>query len=331
MFSITDPDYFIGTTTSKFYSTLYFAMDRLPFEVLHAVISCLEPKDVPNVRLVNKATSIVGCQYLLPVFRLCLLPKSFDRLEAVSNHPVLSRYLREIVHECSLLYPLRSKKDWEKMAIVQSGFSCRPFEAPSPPPADASDRSIRLHNRREQRARQVGILQVVTKESWKIYKDYVSFQSDLLATTRHVEFLKTMMARFPRLESIVQEDRGHLYLSSASMKAYSDGLVVPPRQGGRSETEPGVRNLQVLLQATAASNTKLRRLEVKNHHWWSFNPIINGLSNYRDFQNTLSSLHLTLCISSYVNRISNPRGFAPKSLRELLLSLPEMEELSLIF
>lgn len=93
-------------------------IDHLPSELLFMICVYLEPIDVAGVRLLNRTIAVVGLEYL--VFQIHLIPKpdSFDRLLAVAEHPIASRYVTSLFYEADLLrtfrLPQNDRENWEK-------------------------------------------------------------------------------------------------------------------------------------------------------------------------------------------------------------------------
>ncbi|KAK6836325.1 hypothetical protein PG987_006820 [Apiospora arundinis] len=71
-------------------------MDRMPPEILHLIALWLSIDDACNLRLVNKAFSVVAAAYILPEVTFQLHEKSLARLRSIAAHPVLSRHVKSL-------------------------------------------------------------------------------------------------------------------------------------------------------------------------------------------------------------------------------------------
>ena len=68
-------------------------------EILEIIFSHLaDADDVCNLRLTSRKFASLGLRYLVPRVQLVRMPKAFERLRAIANHPVLSRHVVEIVY-----------------------------------------------------------------------------------------------------------------------------------------------------------------------------------------------------------------------------------------
>lgn len=104
-------------------------MNRLPVEILHWICSsfCVR-KDVLKFRLVCTTFAAVGAQYMLPQVPVAFLPQSFVRLKAISEHPVISRYVTTIIYQADVLPSIKSFKEYRRWA-------CVPHQPIAPPPS----------------------------------------------------------------------------------------------------------------------------------------------------------------------------------------------------
>lgn len=70
-------------------------LDDLPTEILDRICSVIHTNtDVKSFKLVSRRFDAIASRFILKSVHVSLLPESFDNLAAMSNHPVLSRYVR---------------------------------------------------------------------------------------------------------------------------------------------------------------------------------------------------------------------------------------------
>ena len=80
-------------------SRLATMLVSLSLEVIdNILIQLSDSRDVCNVRLVCKALAELGLRHLAPRVTLVRLPKAFDRLLAIANHPVISYHVVEVIY-----------------------------------------------------------------------------------------------------------------------------------------------------------------------------------------------------------------------------------------
>ena len=73
--------------------------ERLPSELIHMVFTYLEPTEAAAFRLVGRVVAEIGLQYLVPTAYLALNEESYDRLLAIAEHPVVSKYVVRLEYE----------------------------------------------------------------------------------------------------------------------------------------------------------------------------------------------------------------------------------------
>ena len=76
-----------------------FPADDLPPELLHMIFLYLEPTDAACLRWAGKVVAEIGLQYIVPTVYLRLYEESYDRLLAISRHPVVSKYVVKLEYE----------------------------------------------------------------------------------------------------------------------------------------------------------------------------------------------------------------------------------------
>ena len=72
-------------------------MVSLPPEIISMICDVLDTINVPAFRLVCRARSQIGSEYLIPGLSFQLQPDSLARLEAISLHPIFRGYVRSII------------------------------------------------------------------------------------------------------------------------------------------------------------------------------------------------------------------------------------------
>lgn len=98
-------------------------MDGLAPELLHMICIHLKCWEVPAFRLINRDCAAVGLEYLVPEIGLHLHRNSFkrhsfERLIAISSHPVMSRSVRELSYDSHTFQtPMKDFAAWKAHAV----------------------------------------------------------------------------------------------------------------------------------------------------------------------------------------------------------------------
>ena len=74
----------------------------------------LQPTEIANFRLLHREIATIGIQYIVSELIMLLKEESFQKLESVSKHPVISKYVRSIFWEAGSL-PSVPRCVWEDM------------------------------------------------------------------------------------------------------------------------------------------------------------------------------------------------------------------------
>lgn len=72
-------------------------MDRFPQELLRLIVEDVDYNDLESLRLVNKAFAAAAAPFLFEVIPLWIGVRSLKRLTAISEHPQLSQYPKQII------------------------------------------------------------------------------------------------------------------------------------------------------------------------------------------------------------------------------------------
>lgn len=92
-------------------------MDNLPSDVGLIVCGLVEVTDIQSLRLVSKFHNELATPFLLSGVQLVLHPDSFDRLQAISQHPVLRRQVKALYYEPDVLDKYESQEEWEYRVV----------------------------------------------------------------------------------------------------------------------------------------------------------------------------------------------------------------------
>ena len=76
-----------------------FPADLLPPELIHLVFTYLKPTEAAAFRWAGRIVAEIGLQYLAPTVYLALKEESYDRLLAIAENPIVSKYVVKLIYE----------------------------------------------------------------------------------------------------------------------------------------------------------------------------------------------------------------------------------------
>jgi hypothetical protein len=74
-------------------------MDRLPSELKQIICAFLEPRHLKSLRLASKQFVDLAAPFFITRVFLLNHPESCRELEAISNHPTISRHITSLVFD----------------------------------------------------------------------------------------------------------------------------------------------------------------------------------------------------------------------------------------
>ena len=158
-----------------------FPAERLPSELIHMIFTYLEPTEAAAFRLVGRVVADVGLQYLVPTAYLALNEESYDRLLAIAEHPVVSKYVVKLEYETEGLMFI-DRHRWDQMITLL------PMEASA-----VSARSWRAYRRQATTA---------LSRAWLIYEEYHASQKRVQQAHFFPEKVTEAMKQLPNLKTI---------------------------------------------------------------------------------------------------------------------------------
>ncbi|CAF9935069.1 MAG: hypothetical protein ALECFALPRED_006233 [Alectoria fallacina] len=149
-------------------------MNQLSLELIRFIVEEVPGEDLENLRLVNKIFADLAAPRLFEAIPVWIGIRSLERLTALSEHPQLSRYPKEIIFS-----PLRFidyKDDKVYRAQVQEWFEYQPY-------------SLSSH------ALAIG-------RHMSAYRSYIEAQRYLSSKATDVKILSRAFTRLPNLETL---------------------------------------------------------------------------------------------------------------------------------
>ena len=229
-------------------------MDKLPRELLRELLQYLPRTDLPSVRLLNRTLAAEAEPYLFHSIPLWIELKSLEALTGVSEHPRLSRYVKEITFS-----PLRFIEH-EDRSLYQAGVrDSLEYES-----ASLSSHILRLGHH------------------MAAYDSFRAGQHYLAANSSDVKILSHAFGKLPQFKSLVVDyfsliaaTRLYKAFGGYDSKKYKPGLVA----------RDGEYSLPVLFKALANSKVAISTFRIGHSQTYELDP--------DTFRNRLESLQIS--------------------------------------
>ena len=83
-----------------------------PTEALHKIFTYMTPTEAATARLVNKQLADIGIEYIVPEVFLVLTEDSFNKCEAIAQHPKIKEHVKSLVFDGIYLERI-GRQQWE--------------------------------------------------------------------------------------------------------------------------------------------------------------------------------------------------------------------------
>lgn len=175
------------------------ALHKLPSEIIHLIHKCLGPTDVANLRLVSQNVAQIGLEYLVPSIHLQLTTASYNRLIAVSRHPVISKHVYGIWYDCDFLKHF-SWEDFKKWRVTSREPAPSIHEGRSRGPCTRAQ--LKLEEKHEQSEMEK------IQAAYRLYQSFIENQSEL----ERQAFLSSQVTEaFLQLPNLTRLDTGEIW------------------------------------------------------------------------------------------------------------------------
>ncbi len=239
-------------------------MDSLPTELKCLIAFHLRncddnpygPRDIKQFRLVNKAFSIAGAEYLFPEIYLTFQSQSFERLRTISEHPFFSQHVKQLRYEPDV-YGDRDEHDWNEyyhsLSVINIMRYVEQAEAESERASLALESGLKDELDQKYRAHKA-----VCLDQESIRSQHDSYNFDLVTQA---------MARLPNLAEVTLNfEQGAVIQSNAFNRAYA-GTIFLPRGDYGHKSPYSTMQLRSLLFGAASAGTKLKSLGCGKIDW----------------------------------------------------------------
>lgn len=257
-------------------------MDTLAPELLHLICAQLNHWEVPAFRLLNRNCAAVGLEYLVPMIGIHLHRNSFhghsfQRLLAISAHPVMSKNIHELYCDSHVLdFPMKDFANWKVGA----------------------EERLKKPNAGRVTGQRLTFDPVRTRQDfvrlycW--YQTVMKHQVYILDGMMDYHILAQAIPRLINLEKIIMNTRNTIYETDIydRIGPWDYALEFPHEQ----LTLCGVRQLDSLLLSLASSRIELKKLRagLLSWKWFNSNGFVLDEPHITRVCESLTSLHLVL-------------------------------------
>ena len=218
----------------------------------------LDISDIINLRLSSRRTSYLATPYLLPTANLIFTPASFQRLVAISKHPVISQYVKALHYQANSLKKYPTRAEWQA--------SLRYFEG-------ISKREMRDHDR-ESHGVEDGPRHFYSpkqlEEGYRAYQEMIRLQDNLRAREYGMDLLRQAMLQLPSLKEVFLSFVDTCSALGDYFWKNFDATLLHPSDDLGSDGLAGADQFRSVLLAAHDVDLKLSRLEVHGIDWHFF-------------------------------------------------------------
>ena len=280
-------------------------------EIVHMIFAYLSPQHVTEARLAHRIFAEIGLHYLLNTFYLVFTKQSFQNLLEISQHPIVSQYVKAICYEADNLQQHTSFKKWEKHIY-------KPYAAePSLPLTRAKKRS-----------------------AYKAYQEILAEQKEMQTQDYGRRTVQTAMSRLPNLKNLwISINRSVNNRTSTHLRrAYSRTLQLPLGDPHRAASQ-----LDSLLLGSLAHKLEIEELICGYIHWAFLRQPYEIHAKYKQVMQHIKTLELHIsadspryyprgAFGSYTADIDRCRQYIKEGrLCELTAAAPNLNKLAVRF
>ena len=263
-----------------------------PHELLYKICQYLPTEQIPIFRLLNKQCAAVGVEFLLPHVVYFVSRRQLDRLEAITQHPTIPRYVSQFRFD-SALFASEPATYTVFQQIVNRPWAGNPDT------------------------------EAILQEKYRLYKKALAEQNDMITSHRCYRALKDFFLKCQRLD-VVEFAEEYSYVDRGEP---SHGMI---RLKGPEDVR-AAGGLVAMLRALSDAEAKVRDITIAPTTWRVLKSR-SLLGDLRPpFTTSVQSLALSLAtISDSVGEDQDEaREYMIKTsaLRTLLSGFPNLKEL----
>ncbi|MCJ1459622.1 hypothetical protein MMC28_010001 [Mycoblastus sanguinarius] len=319
---------------SEMKASFSFPIDRLPSELLHMIYKYLTPREVAGLRLTCRSAARIGLEYLVPEICLTIKEDSFDRFLAISEHPIVSKYVKQLSWETDNL-PFLTREEFEDSLETLDHLVDRHLTEPPSPTASvrawrAYDRELYQHKKRSRHA----YTEMQVSSAFSMYQSYCSDQDHIRQAECWSEKIAKGIKQMTNLDSLFSGMHGPSYRYTSEVReAY--GLKYGywhSHTEDNAENPLGLHLTRSILLAVEQADLKIESVCCGSVNWRTFT------ANYQDFAAMRKSIRylkyldmriITGYIAENVALRNDSEGI--RRIGQFVTSAPDLEIFSITF
>ena len=228
------------------------------------------PRDIKTFRLVSTEFSAIGAEFLLPVIHLTFQSRSFERLRAISEHPVLSQHVKHLLYEADTFgNPRESEEEWVGKMLKSKVVSNRKLSAKSAGNEDRAEWSV--YDQRKAFKAEVAVAELELSDRYKACMATVLDQQSIRhqSDPYNAGLMAKAIIRLPNLTEATLSFHGDvLPHTNAFKRAYPE--YPNPSRHDYNDGYSHMTQICSMLDGFASAEPKLRDLRCSFTDWRFF-------------------------------------------------------------
>ncbi len=274
----------------------------MPTELLQEIFTYLTPTEAANLRLLHRRLANIGVDYIIPVVSLALTEDSFNKLEAIAQHPAIRKHVDSMVFDGTYLADL-DRERWESsiysldMLLQRDAIPLTsPFGSPEYGAYDAAWQtwnSLPHHQYTEDQL----------DSAFMIYQKYRQEQSQLLRADDYLQRITQALEHLPSLKNIVLDTYGrhriygrHTSVGLGTRKlwaALGSGLCME-NEIRKDDYPAGQSEVHAILNSVHRAGLQLENFTCSLLSWSYFSDSPRDYASYSETLIHLKSLDLVI-------------------------------------
>ena len=306
-----------------------FPADHLPAELIHMVYTYLEPTEAAAFRWAGRVVAEIGLQYLVPTVYLRLNEESYDRLLAISEYPVVSKYVVNLDYETRGLSAV-NRKEFD-LRIIKKMIRAQRHESSKTPNRFASARACRAYKRESVHNAPILSQRQITQlldRAWLVYEASYSSQKKVEVANFFRKKIVKAMKQLRNLKRISTSPDSAYKREVAEIKDIFPTCYIPPKFSSFLDpTSP-------ILLAAASAGLHVENLCCQPFSFQIFTHDKQDLAALKRSMLHLKTMYIDFTSRSYLVpeiQIMQRECLATRQVLNLITSAPDLEYLGLKF
>ena len=329
-----------------------FPIDKLPAELVHLICAYLKPTELASLRQVSRIAAPISLQYMVPEVHLILAEDSFEQMQALSAHPIASKYVTSFFFEADKLRAL-PRSTWERYVLgphfIAQAEELRRRDRPC---HHTSERSLRIYHRESNKLLLDTPRHHYTEEelddAFMKYREILHFQQNRREASVQAKKIAEAMKQFSHLKKITLSNDDSIRQSTSKLtKTLNEPSFCnvyeadDPRHGLSAPI--GLQQMRSLLLGAHHAGLTVEHLHCGAVSWRilqqdarTFTRMTNSISNVKnlrlEFATTVDGVTEWEELLRSKVEIKKCQSFLKKGrLRDFVTAAPNLEHLQLGF